>query len=456
MEPGIFKSYDIRGKAPEEIDETVARRLGKVLSRLYQPKKVVVGHDMRETSTALEQALVEGFTASGVNVVRIGLCSTPMFNFSIGEAGDAYDLGVMVTASHNPGIYNGFKLTRAQCVPIGQGSGMEEVRAMMISEEPLLDQVSAGKVTQDTELMERYIARVLNLAALPSKLPAWRIAIDAGNGMNGIVLPRLTKRLVGMQFSSLYWEPDGTFPNHEANPLKIETLGKLRESVVSQGCAFGVAFDGDGDRVGFVDEQGTPIPGDLLIALFAKELLRQHPGKKVLYDLRASHSVPEVIREAGGEPLMCRVGHAHIKQQMREQHALFAGELSMHFYFSDLWNAESGDLAMLLLLKMMMREKKPLSTLWTPLKRYAHSGEINFTVKDAPTIIQKLEDQYKDQATAISQLDGLRMEFNPSAGGWWFNVRPSNTEPLLRLNLEARTVEEMERRKDELVKIITQ
>ncbi len=276
--------------------------------------------------------------------------------------------------------------------------------------------------------------------------------------MGGIVLPALVPKSRGLEVLKLYWEPDGTFPNHEANPHKVETLEKLRETVLSNQCAFGVAFDGDGDRVGFVDEKGTPIPGDLLLALFARELLREHPGAKILYDLRSSWSVPEVIREAGGEPIMCRVGHAHIKKQMREERALFAGEFSLHFYFSEFGNHETGDYALLLLLKMLIRERRPLSALWLPLKRYCHSGEINFTVKNQAGAIQALKEYYQHQATSASHLDGLRMEFrypNLPDEDWWFSVRSSNTEPFLRLNLEAKNEKELERRKQELSALMT-
>ncbi|MBM3205029.1 phosphomannomutase/phosphoglucomutase [Candidatus Uhrbacteria bacterium] len=458
MHASIFKSYDIRGLAPQEIHESVARRLGKALAFLYQPKQVVVGRDMRETSPALEDALVEGLIASGVTVTRIGLCSTPMFNFAVGESNGVYDLGVMVTASHNPAAYNGFKLTKAGCIPIGEGSGMEEIKTLMISDEPLLDHPVQGKILEDTEVLGRYLQHIFDLVHVPAKFPAWRIAIDAGSGMGGVVLPSFCKRLTGLQVTPLYWEPDGSFPFHEANPLKSETLTKVRETVVNQGCVFGVAYDGDCDRVGFIDEQGTPIPGDLLTALLGRELLRERPGSTILYDLRSSWSVPECIQKAGGRPSMCRVGHAHIKRQMREEQGMFGGELSMHFYFSDLWNAESGDLAMLYILRMMLREQKPLSVLWKDLKTYAHSGEINFTVKSQATTMQNVEERFRAVATDISYLDGLRMEFRSKSqpeDDWWFNVRASNTEPLLRLNVEARTAEKMEMHKKELITLIT-
>lgn len=453
MNPAIFHAYDIRGLSPQEIDETIARRLGKAIARLHQPKSVIVGRDMRATSEALQGALIEGLTASGVHVTRIGLCSTPMFNFALGESGG--DLGVMVTASHNPAAYNGFKMAKAGCVPIGQGSGMEELRDLVLSEEALLDASAQGTVTDDEGVLERYLDRVFALADLPKKIPATRVAMDAGNGMEGLLLPKIRARLPSLDVMKLYWDPDGTFPHHEANPLKVETLADLRQSVLKDQCVFGVAFDGDADRVGFVDEAGEPIPGDILTVMLALEVMREKGAGKIVYDLRSSWSVPEIIRERGGEAIMSRVGHAFIKQKMRESGALFAGEVSMHFYFSDLWNCESGDLAMLLLLKMVLREGKPLSELWKTFRCYAHSGEINYSVQNAPAILAKIHEAYASFATDQSSMDGLRMEFRRGASDdWWFNLRPSNTEPLLRLNLEARSVPEMERRKGELEAMI--
>jgi phosphomannomutase len=456
MNPALFKAYDIRGVSPGELDGMFARRLGKALGKLYAPKQVLVGHDMRSTSPELEGALVEGFVSAGVKVVRIGLCSTPMFNFAVSETAGKYDLGVMVTASHNPAKYNGFKLAKGTALPIGQGSGMEALCDLVCSEESLFDARERGSVAQDDGVLDRYLEKIWGMAALPERLPDWRVAIDAGNGMNGLVMPRLSKKLYGLDVRALYWDLDGTFPHHEANPLKVETLEELQELVKKYEAKFGVAFDGDGDRVGFVDELGEPIPGDMLTALFARELLAMRRGT-VLYDLRSSWSVPEVIREAGGTPVMCRVGHAHIKKQMAETGALFGGELSMHFYFSELANCESGDLAMLLLLKMLLREQKPLSELWRPLRRYVHSGEMNFEVKDAKGVMARLEASYAPVATDVSHLDGLRMEFRgtePTPEDWWFNVRASNTEPLLRLNLETRSAAETARRVEEVSAMI--
>ncbi len=458
MNPSVFKAYDIRGLAPQEIDEVMARRLGKVLSELFQPKRVLVGCDMRLTSPALERALIDGFVASGVQVTRIGLCSTPVFNVSVGLGAGHYDLGVMVTASHNPGIYNGFKLVHGDCQPIGQGSGMEAIRERMLSDTPLIDAKVQGSVEGVGDAIERYIEHVYALAKMPATLPAGSLVADAGNGMNGIVLPKLVAKLRPMDVYQLYWDLDGSFPHHEANPLKVETLNDLMHAVAKHQSMFGVAFDGDADRVGFVDEQGAAIPGDILTALLATELLQEKKGATILYDLRSSWSVPELIREAGGTPVMCKVGHAHIKRQMRETGAAFAGELSMHFYFADTWNVESGEYALLLLLKKMVREKKPLSALWKPLRRYVHSGEINFPVTGRPAeVMSRIEGVYAKQATDVSHLDGVRMEFRSegaSAGDWWFSVRTSNTEPLIRLVLEARSEEVMQQHKKEMTKLI--
>lgn len=448
----VFKAYDIRGLSPEEIDAAFALRLGKTVAAHFGPKRVLVGRDMRTTSFPLESALIEGLTSSGVDVVRIGLCSTPMFNILLGLANGAFDLGVMITASHNPGKYNGFKIAKGDCLPVGEGNGMEELRdAFLEGVEKPSDR--AGTVTDDPGALDRYLDHVVDLARLPADMPKMKVAIDAGNGMAGAVLPRLLARLPWLEAVPLYFEPDGTFPNHEANPLKTETLKDLVAAVGREGCVLGVAFDGDADRVGFVDEKGVPIPGDLLTAFLAQAILRDHPGGLVHYDVRSSWAVSEAVAAAGGTSAMCKVGHANIKKLMRETGAVFAGELSMHFYFSDLWNCESGDLAMLLMLRRMAEEKKPLSEVWEPLRQYVQSGEINFEVRDKAGVIARLKAAYAPSASLVNDIDGIRMEFrNPSdpSGDWWFNVRASNTEPLLRLNLEARTSEVLEARIAEL------
>ncbi len=451
----VFRAYDIRGLAPGDIDASFAERLGVAISRQFKPTRVLVGRDMRGTSQGLEDALIKSFVSSGVFVTRIGLCSTPMFNVTLGLAQSSrpYDLGVMVTASHNPGQYNGFKMTRGNCLPIGQGSGMEELEEAFAEskvESRKSKVVAHGNVTDDPSALDRYVTHILSLAKLPREMPKMKIAIDAGNGMAGAVLPELLKRLPWLEVVPLYFELDGSFPNHEANPLKRATLVDLQHVVREHGCAMGVAFDGDADRVGFVDEIGEAIPGDLLTAFFAQEILRDRPDGLVLYDVRSSWAVPEAVTEAGGHSDMCPVGHAKIKRLMREKSASFGGELSMHFYFSDLWNCESGDLAMLVLLKRLVREGKPLSELWTPLRRYAKSEEMNFKVEDPVATIEALERRYAPESSKIIRMDGVRIEF----GDWWFSVRASNTEHLARLNVEAKTQSKLEEKVGELRALI--
>lgn len=449
----VFKSYDIRGLAPDEIHPDLAYALGRVLSEKYHPKQVVVGRDMRESSPELARALIAGLSEGGAEVTDIGMCSTPVFNFAIGEVEDRYDLGVMVTASHNPHPYNGFKLSLASCVPIGSGSGMEEIRDAVLAFDHLFDSNKEFIPKKDENVIQRYVARIKEKVRLPSEMREISLAIDAGNGMSGVVLPEILKAFPSLNFTKLFWELDGHFPNHEANPLKTETLHDLQKSVLENSCLFGVAFDGDADRVGIVDEKGEQIPGDLLTALLAQEMLTISRGSRVLYDPRSSWTTPEVIREAGGEPALCRVGHAHIKKQMRQEHALFAGELSMHFYFADFSNCESTDFVMLLILKMVLREGRPLSEIWKPLRRYHHSGEMNFHVPSPQKILERASHEYGSLATSVNRLDGLRMEFQDGARpelDWWMSLRASNTEPLLRLNLEAKTITEMTKRKEEL------
>ncbi len=470
-----FKAYDIRGLSPGEIDQKFAERLGRAIgtpspalpldARGREISRVLVGRDMRVTSPELEAALVEGLVASGIDVVKIGRCSTPLFNATIGLASgvespssqkskveNAFDLGVMVTASHNPGKYNGFKITRGDCMPVGKGSGMEELAETFDRASGVVRRASSrGSVSEDPTALSRYVDLILSLAKLPTAMPKMKIAIDAGNGMAGAVLPELLKRLPWLEVVPLYFEPDGSFPNHEANPLKRETLTDLVRVVREKSCVAGVAFDGDADRVGFVDETGAQIPGDLLTALFAQEILVEHPDGLVLYDVRSSWSVPEAVAEAGGHAEMCEVGHANIKRLMREKRATFGGELSMHFYFKELWNCESGDLAMLLLLRRVARETKTLSELWMPLKRYAKSDEINFGAEDPVGAIERVEQRYAPEAVKIIRIDGVRVEF----ADWWFNLRASNTEPLLRLNLEAKTEEMLKEKIEELAAAIT-
>ncbi len=457
MSSSVFHAYDIRGLAPGEIHAAFSAQLARAIIQEFHPKTVLVGRDMRLTSVELEDALIEEFLAHGVNIVRIGLCSTPMFNVSVGLEQGAVDLGVMITASHNPGRYNGYKIVKGDMTPVGQGSGMEELEARFNANEPLSPGVARGEVRENAEALSRYVDHILMLAKVPADMPTMNVAIDAGNGMAGAVLPELLRRLPWLKATTLYLEPDGNFPNHEANPLKRETLKDLSERTTQTGCAIGVAFDGDADRIGFVDETGTPVPGDLVTAILAEEVLAAKPGSRILYDLRSSWAVPEAITRAGGVPEMCRVGHAFIKRQMREHGAAFAGEVSMHYYFQDIHNVESGDLVLLLMLMRLAKHGGSCSSLWKPLHTYAHSGELNFEVQDKAGVIARVKDAFLSRATSYSDLDGIRMEFRDAAhpeNDWWFSVRLSNTEPLIRLNLESRSADVTQERVKELTSYI--
>ncbi len=450
----VFKAYDIRGRAPEELNEAFARKLGAILAEIEHPKRVLVGRDMRETSPELEKALIQGLTEAGVSVTTIGLCSTPMFNILIGLSNGAVDLGVMVTASHNPGIYNGFKLTRGDCSPIGIGSGMEKIRDAFLdpTKKEIPKATTPGSVEAWEGALEKYVDHVMALAAIPENMPKMKVVVDAGNGMAGAVLPTLLKRCPWMEVVEMYFTPDGRFPNHEANPLKAETVEELRKRVVQEGAVLGIAFDGDADRVGFIDEKGMRIPGDIQTAIFAEILLRRYPNSRILYDVRGSWSVPKTVERAGGHTEMCKVGHANIKRAMREKGAVFAGELSMHYYFKELWNVESGDYGLLLFLKELTEQNKTAGQIRAEHTAFYHSEEINFSVKDKEGVLRALKERYASEATRIIEIDGIRMEFGgpEDPDGWWFSVRASNTEPLVRLNVEAVTEPRMTQKISEL------
>jgi len=443
IEPSIFKAYDIRGLVPQELDEDIAYRIARALASVLKCRRVVVGHDMRESAKEIVAATIRGLLDQGADVVPIGLTSTPMYYYAVNVLkGDA---GMMITASHNPAEYNGYKNTGPEAIP----------SIAFVSNERLHDIAEAGdfptperkgELLEQVDILDDYVEAVLENARIRS-FGDLKIVVDAGNGMAGLTLPALFEK-VGSRPVPLFWELDGRFPNHEANPLKMETLKTLQQTVVAEKADLGVAFDGDADRVAFVTEKGDPISGDLITALIAREMLQRQPGAKIMYDLRSSRVVKEEIEKAGGLPVKCRVGHGLIKKQMREEKGYFAGELSSHYYFSDFFYTDNGDLAMLNLIKLICREGKPVSEMVAPLRRYYHSGEINSEVHDIQAKLAELESLYR--GGEISHLDGLTVEFDD----WWFNVRPSNTEPLLRLNLEAKTPQMLEEKKEELLGII--
>jgi len=442
---GIFKAYDIRGIYGEDFGEEMAERLGQAMVKFANAKTMVVGRDMRASSPKLAKAVIRGVLSMGADVIDIGECSTPIFSFALAEY-DLHDAGIMITASHNPAKYNGFKLSLGNAMPIGKTSGMDEIKKLVL--EGKFDQKPEGNIV-DSPITDEYIQKIFSFIDT-EKIKHMKIIIDAGNGMGGPILEKIFKKLPQIELVPMYFKPDGTFPHHEANPLKEENLIDLKEKMKEVEPDLGVAYDGDCDRVGFVDEKGETIPGDFITALLAKEILKKYPGGIVHYDLRSSWAVRDVINENGGKPEMCMVGHALIKNLMRKTGAVFSGELSSHFYFKDFFGVESGDLTLLFILTLISEEGKSMSELVAPLKKYYHSGEINFEVEDKEGMMKKLEEMYSVGAKDVSHLDGIRIEFDD----WWFNVRASNTEPLLRLNLEAKTPELMEEKRDEISKIL--
>ncbi len=444
---GIFKAYDIRGVVPDELDPELARKIGHAFTRLLEAKRLLVGRDVRTHSPEIAAAVVEGMRDAGADVVDIGLASTPMTYFAIGS--QDVDGGLCVTASHNPGKYNGMKLCSRGARPISRANGIADIEKMCAEEYP--GAVNGRGGYESIDLLAAYADHVAGFARAGGPIT---IAIDAANGMCGHTLPSILPRLEGVQAHTLFMEPDGTFPNHEANPLKEENLDPVRELVLETAANLGVGFDGDADRCCFVDERGRTVPADLMTALLAREFLRGEPGKAVVYDLRSSWVVKEVIAEAGGEPLRDRVGHSFIKATMREHGAIFGGELSGHFYFRDNHVCDSGAIAMVSALNLLARAGRPLSELCEDLRRYHATGEINFRVEDKAAAIAALKERYRDGRQ--DELDGITVEYGDldQPSWWWFNVRMSNTEPLLRLNLEASEPGLRDTKRDELVAIL--
>ncbi|MFA6666159.1 MAG: phosphomannomutase/phosphoglucomutase [Armatimonadota bacterium] len=443
IDPSIFKAYDIRGTYPDQFDEDTAYRIARAYAQFMKPKVTVVGHDMRVSGPSLTDAVIRGLLDQGSNVVNVGLTSTPMYYYSV----NAYkgDAGMMLTASHNPGEYNGLKMTGPGAIPSISYISNEDL--YKLTEEGNFEEpAKKGVILQTPCPLAGYVETVLKTSGIKD-FGNLKIAIDTANGMGGLILPKLLEDKDCTVYP-LYFEIDGRFPNHEANPLKEETLADLKKLVLEKGANLGVAFDGDGDRVAFVDEKGQSIAGDIITALIAKEILKDNPGATILYDLRSSWAVKEEIEKAGGKAVMCRVGHGLIKRQMREMDAVFAGELSSHYYFRDFYTTDNGDLAMLKILQLMVDENIPLSEMAAPIMRYSHSPEINSKVKDVNAKLKEIKERYKNGR--IIELDGLTVEFDD----WWFNVRPSQTEPLLRLNVEATTKEKMDEKVAELLNLI--
>ena len=440
----IFKAYDIRGTVPDQLDADLSYRIGRAAARYLAVDTIVVGRDARPHSPALRDGLVRGLCDEGADVVDLGLVATPMLYFAVDRL--AAGAGIMITASHNPAEYNGFKVCRHNAIPVGEATGLRDIEALLDTVDGSEPVPTPGSV-RELEIGSDYVDHVLSVGA---GRPSLSVAIDCGNGMAAVGLEPLLARLP-LTVERLYFEPDGTFPNHEADPLKVENLADVRAAVRRVGADFGVAFDGDADRAVFVDETGEPVPSDLMTALLAVRRLQGNPGGLVLYDLRSSRVVAEEVERAGGVAEICRVGHSFVKAQMRESGAIFAGELSGHLYFrfSDSLVADDGVAAFVAVLDLLAHEPGSLSEIVAPLRRYAASGEINTRVADVDHVLASIG---RDHAAApvVSKLDGLLVRYDD----WWFNLRPSNTEPVLRLNLEADDEERMVEERDRMLQRI--
>ncbi len=444
----VIKAYDVRGVVGEQLDAALVRDIGAAFARLVLDggsTRAVVGYDMRESSPELAAAFSEGVLAQGMDVVQIGLASTDQLYFASGMLDCP---GAMFTASHNPARYNGIKLCRAGAKPIGQDSGLAQIRAEVAERRPDRASATPGAITQ-RDVLEEYAQYLRNLVDC-SQLRPLTVAVDAGNGMGGHTVPAVLGPLP-VTVEPLYFELDGTFPNHEANPLDPANLVDLQEHVRRTGADIGLAFDGDADRCFVVDERGQPVYPSAVTALIAARALATSPGASIIYNLITSRAVPELVRELGGTPVRTRVGHSFIKQEMAERGAVFGGEHSAHYYFQDFWCADSGMLAGLHVLAALGEQDLPLSELMAQYTRYAASGEINSTVADAAERTAAVCAAFADRTVAVDTLDGVTVDL---ADGAWFNLRASNTEPLLRLNIEAADDAAVVALRDEVLAIV--
>jgi len=447
LNPDIFKAYDIRGTYPNEINEDAARAIGVGFIAYLKAGKVAVGRDMRLSSPALTAAFIDGVTSQGADVVDYGMMSTDMFYYAV--AADGHEGGAQITASHNPKQYNGMKMVRRLAAPLSGEEGISDIRDMIAADRLPPPAATRGTVSTAT-VLDRYVEHVMSFID-PKVIKPFNVVLDAGSGMGGLVAPKLFERLP-CKTTRLCFEIDGRFPNHEANPLIEENRRDITERVIAEKADVGIAWDGDADRCFFITRDGEFVPGDFVTALLAEAFLMKHPGATVIYDLRASYAVRDVVARYGGQAIMNRVGHAFIKQRMRETNAIFGGEVTGHYYFRDNFYADNGFIPALLMLELMSRKGQSLHELLEPLsKKYFISGEINSklaSMDQVPAKLDQIAAKYPDARQY--KLDGLSVEYDT----WHFNVRPSNTEPLLRLNLEATTHEQMEKRRDEVVALI--
>lgn len=442
VDPSIFKAYDVRGTYPNQINKEIAGKIGRGLVAYLEPKSVVVGRDMRLSSPEVREGLIEGITKGGADVVDIGLVSTDCLYFAVGRYG--HDAGVMITASHNPPEYNGFKMCKKDAVPLSGEAGLDQIQKMVLKND-FPPPTKLGKA-EKRDVDDDYVSHILSFVD-KGKIKPFKLAIDAGNGMAGKIVPKLFSGLP-CQVIPMFFELDGSFPNHPASPIEPENIAPLRERVLQEKADLGAAFDGDADRMFLVDENANPLGGDMVTALVAKSLLRKEKGATILYNLICSKAVPELIEHEGGKAIRTRVGHALIKPLMKKHNAVFGGEHSGHFYFRNNWFADSGLIALMVCLELISEEDRPLSDLVRSIDTYVRSGEINSHLENIPQKLGQIEKHFADGK--VDHLDGLTVDF----GEWWFNLRPSNTEPLLRLNVEAASKEMLDRKTAELLKLI--
>jgi len=446
VDPAIFKAYDIRGIYGENLNDEVAYRIGRAAAQYLNVSDIAVGRDMRNSSPQLAAAMLRGISDQGVNAIDLGMVTTDGLYFAVGKFN--YPAGVMITASHNPGKYNGMKFCRAQAFPISLESGLADIRDLAISGD-FSEPAKNGQVLQ-RDISDDYVKHALSFIDV-NKIRPLKVVIDAGNGMAGLIMPKVFQHLP-CELVPLYFDLDGNFPNHPASPIEPENMVDVQKKVREVGADLGAAFDGDADRMFPVDEHGNLVDGSMVIASVANSLLHKFPGSTILYNLIVSKSVPALITKLGGNAVRTRVGHSYIKAEMRQLNGIFGGEHSGHFYFRDNWFADSGLIALLIILELVSVENKPLSELLKPLDRGFRSGEINSIVTDVQGKLRDLEQHFGKDAQSVDHLDGITLDF----GDWWFNVRPSNTEPLLRLNVEANSPELMQQKRDEVLTFIGQ
>jgi phosphomannomutase len=443
LDPKVFKAYDVRGIYPEQLDEEGAEAIGRAYVEEFEPRAIAVGRDMRLSSSEMAAAIVRGASEAGADVADVGMVGTEMVYFAVGELG--LDGGVMVTASHNPKEYTGMKIVRRGALPVGGDSGLLDLLRRATGAR---QRTGAKGTVREEDIWPRWVETVMSFVDADTVKPL-RVVIDAANGMAGVMLPPVLERLP-IDAVPYFFEPDGTFPNHEPNPLLPENREFIVNKVKEGNADLGVAFDGDADRCFFVDDTGEFVPGDFVTALLAESIVEKEPGGRILYDVRASWAVPQTIERAGGVPLVNRVGHAFFKHRMREEGAVFGGEVSGHYYFRDFSQADSGVIPFLLMLELVSKRGQKLSEILRPYKeRYFITGELNTPVSDVALKLQELKERFGSEGK-VSHLDGLSVD----SKDWHMNVRPSNTEPLLRLNLEALSPDLMERKRDEVLEVI--